>query len=345
MKRRLHRSPNRRKGFTLIELLVVISIIAVLISLIAPAVQSARAAARRTQCLNNVKNIGLAMFNHASGHGNQLPALDELVYTDTTGSVPLEFRSPWVAILDKLDNAATQREWQAGRRPLTSLKVFQCPDDDANQALDGGLSYVLNRGYIWDGMTCNTAAVVSQKVRGARVFEFGKSATLDFVNTSDGNENTIMFTERRDLQQSWGVNFNLDASGNPQPIAMYNGGLNSAFINTAYFEIPLVQITTDRCTTQIGTAGKSLSYLLDPSGAPVPVTGWGTIGMNNKLALTMPQNTFTGAPSSNHGDTIHVAFCDGRAKGVSANIDTNVLMYLISPDGQRRFQGVIGQEY
>lgn len=90
------RSRSSRRAFTLIELLVVIAIIAVLISLLLPAVQQAREAARRTQCRNNLKQLGLAMHN----------------YHDVASSLPMgansQLFSPLVAILPQLDQANLQ---------------------------------------------------------------------------------------------------------------------------------------------------------------------------------------------------------------------------------------------
>ncbi len=109
--------PNTRSGrrlapgFTLIELLVVIAIIAVLIALLLPAVQSAREAARRIQCTNNLKQMGLAFFNYESSNG-AFPMTTILVPAPTGAPATWAYQSSWSAVRTRCDVPGAERVLQ-----------------------------------------------------------------------------------------------------------------------------------------------------------------------------------------------------------------------------------------
>lgn len=103
---------KERRGFTLIELLVSISIIAVLMSLILPAVNSAREAARRTECLNNVKNVSLAIIN-ATETKKRFPAA--AYWGGPDKNVPGPHHNWVVEVLPLLDRRDLADRWDHGQ--------------------------------------------------------------------------------------------------------------------------------------------------------------------------------------------------------------------------------------
>jgi len=143
------RSWSKDRGFTLIELLVVIAIIAVLIALLLPAVQAAREAARRAQCVNNLKQIGLALHNYASANGvfppGYVSSIDRTVLDacnqDRENQHGVDLGAGWAwgsmilpyleqqPVYSSINFSLSVAYHQNDTCSLTALNVFLCPSD------------------------------------------------------------------------------------------------------------------------------------------------------------------------------------------------------------------------
>jgi len=185
---------KRRSGFTLIELLVVISIIAVLIALLLPAVQSAREAARRMQCVNNLKQIGLALHNYQESR-TSLPGAD-MVFNVTELSA-LSNILPYLEqsnVYNSINFDFSYQDPNNFTAMMTIINGFICPSDlpDPIPSLGGQTNYMANMG---SGIVWQAAVGPNVGMPQPNGVFYGDSATK-FASISDGLSNTTFFSER-----------------------------------------------------------------------------------------------------------------------------------------------------
>ncbi len=194
--------PRRsHRGFTLIELLVVIAIIAVLIALLLPAVQAAREAARRSQCVNNLKQFGIALHNYHDVQGS-LPwgHQEDDQWCDWSAHVallPFVEQGPLYNALNFANdgNAASPYGVRNTTATYSKVTVFLCPSDtDRLSNLFGHNNYRCNLGSSPDSV--NIVGAMNGPFIGADPNAKLNCRVFGFRDITDGLSNTAAFSER-----------------------------------------------------------------------------------------------------------------------------------------------------
>lgn len=306
----MKRTHASRRGFTLVELLVVITIIAMLMALLLPAVQNAREAARRTSCTSSLRQLAFAVIRSAEattyipGWRNRSPR-----GTDTVGAVYNNTVSWPVPLLPFLERTDIYKAWQTNATPpataYPSMSIFACPSSPPDTAGQPTLSYAGNCGSgtntnKWDGVMLDTT-ITSGVTSGLRGF--------DQISSGDGSSLTVLLTEKC-------------GAGN------------------ARNNLPLYQNFWDRRGI---VAAPSPFFANGPSTyvalAATPVPGIGIVDVALPAGMKVINNSaqnaapgFWNQPSSNHPGVVVTAFCDGSAKVVKDSIQPMHYAQLLSSD-------------
>ena len=342
-----------RRGFTLIELLVVISIIATLMSLILPAIQNARAAARQMQCRNNLRNVGTAVLANATKRQDRIPAYGRFMPIPPPGvsnptphqieCAPLGGVNWVVDCLSEMDRQDLYDRWNftapvgdPGNAALgqTHLQVLACPDDASAFGQRGGLSYVISSGFAhMDNIRAYDTLLASGNIPTETIMHNFTAIPFDWDEDGEWPGTAAPYRDPDDelVTRSSGVSWIQVRQDNMSQSmsSIYDGVSNTLLLSE--------NINAGGAGSWSNPAPSNCTFLypVDPdqvnsASYPDPPTPVGVDGTPNAMRFAGEGTPF---PSSNHPGVVNVFMCDGSARNISENIDRTVYVQLLTPVG------------